>query len=421
MIVKAIYESAINNLSTITNINKYITSEVVEHIRDDLTCWLFINKNLEADNILEKLNTTPSIYWLDKYFAFWIYEVSHSMSDNIESYNALINKFSFIRDVLISSENAKRLINLDPIDSALYNNKMIREKYIRKLDDAVILTAAPEEFKAMLRKIGIIINVFNRNTIVEVINPDTDPETIRKRKKMWVDGIIFRNNEYVKIKLILTEEYGSVATIDSLNAVKDRNFCPAEIIVMGVAGHLDKKEVVKIGDLVISDSYYNAYLHKDIELLDLKNTDLINTVYYNDKTRKPLSDEYNVKDKFNYETWQPKGMVVNRPVVNNTVTQSAESKVYKGTIVSGPSVVKQNFKKEILQENFDKALAVEMETYGAYSFVHNIRGLKLKVIKGISDWADPNKEKSWQPFCADFASEFTIDYLIAKYGKQIEG
>lgn len=418
MIDASYYELAKSNLTIISGINKYVSEKINPFTTDNLECGVLLTRNREADIIFKEITTTPSVYWLDRYFAFWVYEISHSASDSINSYNGLIRKFVSLRKQIIGNarDEAKAFIDLQPIDTVLSQYNLIRDTYVRKLDEVIILTAVPEEFKAVIRKFSIIVNVFNRNAIEEILNPDTDPDTIKKRKKTWVEGVVHRDNKFVKVRLVLTEEYGSVASVDSLSHITDEYIFQNEILVVGIAGHLDKEEKVKIGDLVISDSYYNAYLQKDIQLSDVVSS-VVNTVSYNDKVLKLLSDDYNVHGKFDWEKWKPTKMVVSHPEVLSKERHSVTTTVHKGSIVSGPSVVKQDFKKEVLQQNFEKALAIEMEAHGCYSFVKNHKNLKLKVIKGVCDWADHEKEDNWQPFCADLAAEFAIDYLIAKYGK----
>jgi nucleoside phosphorylase len=36
------------------------------------------------------------------------------------------------------------------------------------------------------------------------------------------------------------------------------------------------------------------------------------------------------------------------------------------------------------------------------------------VIKSAADWADPRKNKLWQPYCSDVASAFAIEVALSK-------
>lgn len=417
---ETLYKKAIEILSIISEINKYISEIVKPFIGDDLNTGNLLSRNSEADRIKEQIETSPSLYWLDKYFAFWVYEFSYSISDKRDTYCALITKFTELRKQLERNPREESSsINLQPIKDALKNYKNLRTNYELEYDDVVIVTAVPVEFVAIFRKLSYVINVFNRNEIVKVLNPDTRAEDLKKRNKIWVEGVIVRNEKWVKVRVILTEEYGSVAAYDSLSNIKDGYQVLNEVILVGVAGHIDIKEQAKIGDLIISDGYYNAYPHKHMEVKDIINASSFNSISYNDTRARKLSEDYNVTDKFNWDTWTPKNLVVERPTVQDKKKESKISSVFKGLFISGAPVIKQNFSKGTLQSSFDGALAVEMECYGCHSFVVNHPGIKLKVIKSVCDWADSTKEKRWQPFCADLASEFCVDYLIAKYGKDI--
>lgn len=416
---RSYFISAKSNLEKIKVINTYV-DEVTRHFFPITTgCNNLIKLNYRANSILNQIESEESASNLDRYLAFWIYEISHSPIDNIYYYNGLLSKLNALRKELNQKPRTENLqFNHEPIIGLLKEHDTIRNNYHLEEDAVVILTAIPEEFKAVLRKISIIVNVLNRAETEKYIDPESDPEKLKKREKTWVEGVIYRDNKSVKVRLVLTEEYGSVSSYDSLSHITEDYFFKNEILVVGVAGHLDKTETAKIGDLVISDSYYKAY-PKDIQVNNEADKSILNTVSYDDKELKPLSNEYNVEGKFDYATWQPTKMIVKRPVVKDESRESKSPSVHKGSIVSGPSVVKQDFRKTVLQDNFEKALAIEMEAHGCYSFAKNHINLKLKVIKGICDWADHKKEKSWQPFCADLAAEFSVDYLIAKYGKDI--
>ena len=426
MIDNSYYEVAKENLEKIEKINSYIM-ELENFIY--LTSTNFNNlkkENEKSTLILSQINEDPCVGNLDKYHAFWIYEICKSPNDQGQHYNGLLSKLAasgFELKKIQHSEGSR--FTHKPIKKLLTEMEAIRVKYVLEDDHVVVLTAVPVEFKAFLRKITFIINVFDRNYTEKIVNPDTSPQKLKERKKTWVEGVIIRNNLWVKVRLILTEHDGSVSALKALNEIEpDYNF-PNEILLIGVAGQLDKKEEVKIGDLVISDKYYRAYgkpAEKKVDGDSEKEVEdnIENTVSYEDTTPRILSDDYDVEGSFNWEVWTPSHMLeLKPPPIYELNRYSQESNVFKGAIACVPTVVKQRFNKELLRNKFEGALAVEMETYGCHEFAKS-KNIKLKVIKSICDWSTPDKEKTMQPYCADLASEFAVDYLIAKYGKIVE-
>ena len=94
--------------------------------------------------------------------------------------------------------------------------------------------------------------------------------------------------------------------------------------------------------------------------------------------------------------------------------------IHKGRFVSFHAVNKQTDFKGKLLNTFKESMAVEMEGTGCFKFIkENQNHLRLKIIKAVCDWSDETKSKDWQPYCAEIAAEFTVDYLISKYGKNI--
>ncbi|MCR4344955.1 MAG: hypothetical protein NUV44_09350 [Candidatus Scalindua sp.] len=61
---------------------------------------------------------------------------------------------------------------------------------------------------------------------------------------------------------------------------------------------------------------------------------------------------------------------------------------------------------------------MEMEGIAAYK-VAKQKGKKACIIKSFCDWSDDKKRKEWQPYCADVASSFAVDYIIGHYGRQL--
>jgi len=57
-------------------------------------------------------------------------------------------------------------------------------------------------------------------------------------------------------------------------------------------------------------------------------------------------------------------------------------------------------------------LLVEMEGAGVAMACKKHRVFNPMVIKSACDWATPEKEKKWQPYCADVAASFAVEVAL---------
>ena len=97
-------------------------------------------------------------------------------------------------------------------------------------------------------------------------------------------------------------------------------------------------------------------------------------------------------------------------------TQENSPRVVPAKTLSGSRVVKQNGMRSYLKEMFPGALLLEMEAAGAGEGC----GQKLVpfVVKSACDWATPEKEKRWQPYCADVAAAFAVELALELAAKR---
>ena len=66
--------------------------------------------------------------------------------------------------------------------------------------------------------------------------------------------------------------------------------------------------------------------------------------------------------------------------------------------------------RSYLKETFPEALLVEMEAAGVGSACRS--EWPPFVVKSACDWATPEKEESWQPYCADVAAAFAVELAL---------
>ncbi|KAG2005304.1 hypothetical protein GB937_008847 [Aspergillus fischeri] len=91
----------------------------------------------------------------------------------------------------------------------------------------------------------------------------------------------------------------------------------------------------------------------------------------------------------------------------------ANPKVHYGTILSGNSVIKSKARRDYLKDRYG-GIAVEMEAAGMMS------RLPVAVIRGISDFADCDKNDGWQPYAAITAAAYAKELLVRLPGESKE-
>lgn len=81
-----------------------------------------------------------------------------------------------------------------------------------------------------------------------------------------------------------------------------------------------------------------------------------------------------------------------------------EPRIFYGNIASGNQVIKHGATRELLQKDLD-VLCFEMEAAGLIS------NFPCLMIRGICDYSDSHKNKSWQKYAAAVAAAFTKELL----------
>ncbi|KAF2159682.1 hypothetical protein M409DRAFT_29844 [Zasmidium cellare ATCC 36951] len=79
--------------------------------------------------------------------------------------------------------------------------------------------------------------------------------------------------------------------------------------------------------------------------------------------------------------------------------------VHYGTIASGNQVIKDALRRDLIKKTHEDVLCFEMEAAGL------IDHLQCIVIRGISDYCDSHKNKSWQPFASATAAAWAKELL----------
>jgi nucleoside phosphorylase len=228
-----------------------------------------------------------------------------------------------------------------------------------------------------------------------------DKQYERRPYFLLVDGVLADEHSGVAVSLVLPPQYGSHSAQRAIEAAVDEDVAFEKIIVVGIAGLLDKTGETSVGDVVVSNRIYDSAMTK---------------------AKSHGKFEFQNVDR-PFDRWGPP-----QYVPSNWVCVTHESaprrkglpsplhpKIVCGDVVSGSTVVKALKYKAELQGAFPTCKAVEMEGLGCcYGAARS--GVPVRIIKGICDKADFRKSKEWQPYCADVAASFAAEYVLRVFG-----
>lgn len=96
-------------------------------------------------------------------------------------------------------------------------------------------------------------------------------------------------------------------------------------------------------------------------------------------------------------------------VRNPTGKSVSDTAVHFGVFGSGAKVIADSAAGEDLSSIWPRMLAVEMEGAGLALAAHRAGGdIQIGLVKAVSDWADEEKDDSWQEYAADSAAAFAF-------------
>jgi nucleoside phosphorylase len=190
------------------------------------------------------------------------------------------------------------------------------------------------------------------------------------------------------------------------------DFRPHFLLLVGIGGGIEGRDETQVGDVIVVD-YVDYYEFR--KLMD--GQDMPRRLPFDHPSRLLRADI--AKPMVDLRDW-PKSMTFPRPKVG-------ACKAIVGNLVSGEKLLadgKNETQRSIVKE-YDKAIAVDMESFGVARAVYAARGsvhynLQYAVVRGVSDLvaAEDNDEmrKAWRPYAAHAAATFAagmIEKLLA--------
>jgi nucleoside phosphorylase len=189
-------------------------------------------------------------------------------------------------------------------------------------------------------------------------------------------------------------------------------FRPEFIILSGIAGGVNGRDGIRLGDVVVAD-HVDWYEMRKIA----GGKDVIRKQAFDHPSmylRETITQRVKIAGRWLARVGK------DRPI-------EGQPKVLEGNLIAGDKILgdgENEYQRKILGE-FDKALAVDMESYGLARAVYNARSaryynLNYLVIRGISDLVDDkgndDQRKEWRDYAAATAAAFALsvaDEIVA--------
>ena len=265
----------------------------------------------------------------------------------------------------------KERVPISNLLNAIKKTKLVETK-IKKLADVVIITALPKEREAVLR----YLDTYEK---VEINN-----RTIYKS-----------NLPHSQVALLCIGSMGNVASaIATTSVIADLN--PSTIILTGIMAGVEKENERFLGDLIISDQI--------IGYEQVKTTD----------TGTEQRDEVLRPDNTLLEAAKNLDLKIS-PSITRPDNKDKLPEIHWGPVASGEKVIADSQTIPALQNSWTKLIGIEMESYGAALAAYKAQSRpRFLMVKGICDWANPDKNDKWQEYAADVAAMFVIKLLKSK-------
>ncbi len=203
----------------------------------------------------------------------------------------------------------------------------------------------------------------------------------------------------ISMLVVLQDEMGKSSASNSATEILQQYDCNL-FVCLGIAGGLSKD--LKLGDVCYSGNILDVYDNaKTTDGQDgAINLELSPFTYRTDK-RLSLALDFARRDpalRSRYNQWQAERLERATALGLSEISdskgknpQKAEPRTTSGTIVCGNVSAGHNYNEKLKQID-RKVLAIETESGGVFNIASR-KNVEALTIRGISDYADPNKEK----------------------------
>lgn len=244
--------------------------------------------------------------------------------------------------------------------------------------DIVIVTALTKERDAVLRHIP-------------------DPRVLVTKNRHVVRGSLpSRTDVPHDVVVLCVEAMGNVRMAAVVTQAIDV-WSPTNVILTGITGGIPDAKAL-LGDVIVGEQVVDYEFGKRV----------VNRTDHRYQVFRPGKSLLNAAQAATPNEW---AMTVKHPRPDAT-TGRVIPQVHFGVVASGEKVVKDpEFVRE-LKEDWAQLIGVEMEGIGAYAAAYEAEGMPgILLVKGICDWADPNKNDVWQAYAAASSAAFVAATL----------
>jgi nucleoside phosphorylase len=173
------------------------------------------------------------------------------------------------------------------------------------------------------------------------------------------------------------------------------DLAPRLILMVGIAAALGSK--VELGDIVCAEQLVDYEIAKDTVM----GLDHHFPVY-------PADPQLLQALKADHEVEWSDRLIQERPASGCTSTPA----VHFGSVLCGNKIVANSATTKELLDHFPKALALEMESFGAAcALQHMADPPAFGMIKAMCDKGDEGKNDSWQKYAASAAAAYVLSFL----------
>ncbi|MDM8557282.1 COR domain-containing protein [Candidatus Parabeggiatoa sp. HSG14] len=267
---------------------------------------------------------------------------------------------------------------LDGIEKIKKNKGSIPPPKNKRLVDVVIITALDKERNAVLRYL------------------DAPKKVQIKHRTIYKSNLRHDNTESsYQVVLLCLDNMGNVAAGIATARVID-TWKPSLIILTGIMGGVKERNKRDLGDLIIPDQIIG---YEQSKITD-RGTERRDEVLRPDHTLLEATKD------FDFKMSPP----ISRPDGKNKIPD-----IHWGPVASGEKVIADTQTIPELQNNWTKLIGVEMESYGAALAAYKAESRpRFLMVKGICDWANPDKNDKWQKYAAEVAAVFVVNLLRSK-------
>ncbi len=306
---------------------------------------------------------------------------SIGITSNQESYNAVKDEFD------------KKFIPLsiwDVGDNDWKSKFIAKIKYISKLST---------EYKPInMNKVdtAIIATVDDEYHALNMLPICWDDIRIPGDPLMYSKGTLSNGKTILKVKL---PEMGMSAASHVTTKIIEL-FEPKWIVMIGICG--GNKDEVNLGDVIVADRTwdYGSGKIKRGEDGGATFSALPNQICIDANLRADIERNAEIITNI-YTDW------------NTKYRDNKISVVKIGAITSGSAVVaNREIIEKVVESQYRKVLAIDMETYGVYFACQNSgKSVKFISIKSVSDLTDTKKDDSYHDYCSYVSAKFAFDLI----------